>query len=196
MNLFVAHYLSAVYAVNNLSVAVDLDFGLDPSFASEGIGDGVEAVGSPEFAVADDVGAGCTEVSGVTDSGWVSAKKLDFGTNREFLLEANCRWVLAVDHDAAISVCPARTAFALLAYESVFEFQDVAGERRLVEQVTKTAIESIGVSLVANLDRLVFDSERVSKIVAVAVAGDLWLPSVEVSLIEEFDPFFVGLGQG
>jgi hypothetical protein len=72
LDLLVAHDFGAVDAMNDFAVAVDLDFGLDPGFASEGVGNGVEAVGGPEFAVADDVGAGSAEVTGVPGTGWVS----------------------------------------------------------------------------------------------------------------------------
>ena len=82
-------------------------------------------MGGPEFAVADDVGAGSAEVSGVAGSGWVSAEELDFGADGELLVEADCRGVLAVDHDSAIAIRPAGAVFALVTGEAVLELEDV-----------------------------------------------------------------------
>ena len=37
LNLFIAHHVSAVDAVDDFAIAVDLDFGLNPGFATEGV---------------------------------------------------------------------------------------------------------------------------------------------------------------
>ena len=88
-------------------------------------------------------------------------------------------------HDSAVFVCPAGSAGALGADESVFEAEDVIFERCFIEEVSKFILESGLVTVIADGDCAILDAEGVGVVFSEGMTGDFGGPSCEILTVED-----------
>lgn len=141
-----------------------------------------------EFAVHDDIGAGCAEVGGGSFVGAIAAEELDLDRDRELLIDGHGLWLLPMEHDPVISPCPSRPPLDLFADKAVFDAEAVVAEGLSEGEVPEYGVEVVGPVVVRDAEEPVLDAEGVEVVVSELVMGELGYPAVEVFAVEQGVP--------